>query len=445
MEIHEISGIDSKLSGIILSSAGQELFDYDKEIQPVKIDKFEISPWGADNNLPLEIRTNIEKSDIMSTNVRFNRDVCYGLGPRLVDIIRDRNGKIVDYVEVYDNGKEQEFFERNDIPMFYLEQLTDMVYFHNGWSELIPDANSNTIYSIRHKEAIFSRWSVMNRKGVIDTHFYAANWKDTPAKSDITASQVIDEFNALVDAKARITLGKRRMIYPIYMPSPGRPYYPRPDWYSLFESGWYDHSIAIPALKKAIMKNNLGVKFIIYISPRYWEEILNTAKVDKSNPIKVKEIKDGEVKAMTEFLSGAESAAKAIITMQEYLPSGSTAILHKWIEVVPVKNDISGGEFISDIETVANIMSYAMGVHPSLIGAVPGKNGSSMGGTDKRELFLMKQALMKPLMDRCLRPLQLIRQVNEWKPDRTIVVPEYVFTTLDQNKSGKQESTNNKM
>lgn len=56
MEIHEISGIDSKLSGIILSSAGQELFDYDKEIQPVKIDKFEISPWGADNNLPLEIR-----------------------------------------------------------------------------------------------------------------------------------------------------------------------------------------------------------------------------------------------------------------------------------------------------------------------------------------------------------------------------------------------------
>lgn len=444
MEIREITGIDSKLSGIILSSAGQDLFDSDETLTPVTIDNFKISPWGTNNNLPQEIRANIEKSDIMSTNLRFNRDVCYGLGPKLVDLIRDARGKVVDFAEV-DDGEEYEFFTRNDISMFLLEQFTDMMYFHNAFSELIPDNVSAKIYSIRHKEATFSRWSVMNKKGVIDTHFYASNWKDNPGKADITASQVIDEFNALVDANARIVLGKKRMIYPVYMPSPGRPYYSRPDWYSLFESGWYDHSIAIPALKKAIMKNNLGVKFIIYISPRYWEEVLKNSKVDKSDPIKVKEVKDREVKAMTEFLSGAESAAKAIITMQEYLPSGNTAILHKWIEIEAVKNDITGGEFISDIETVANIMSYAMGVHPSLIGAVPGKNGNSMGGTDKRELFLMKQALMKPVVDRCLRPLQLIRQVNKWKKDRTIVVPEYIFTTLDQNKSGKQESTNNKM
>lgn len=444
MEMHEITGIDSKLSGIILSSAGRDLFDYDDTLTPVTVEKYNISPWGTNNNLPQEIRANIEKSDIMSTNLRFNRDVCYGLGPKLVDLIRNEKGKVVDFAEA-DDGEEYEFFTRNDISMFLLEQFTDMMYFHNAFSELIPDKSSGKIYSIRHKEAMFSRWSVMNNKGVIDTHFYASNWKDTPSLSNITPSQVIDEFNALGDAQARITLGKKRMIYPVYMPSPGRPYYSRPDWYSLFESGWYDHSIAIPALKKAIMKNNLGVKFIIYISPRYWEEVLQNAKVDKSDPIKVKAVKDQEVKAMTEFLSGAESAAKAIITMQEYSPAGNTAILHKWIEIVPVKNDITGGEFISDIETVANIMSYAMGVHPSLIGAVPGKNGGSMGGTDKRELFLMKQALMKPVVDRCLRPLQLIRQVNGWKKDRTIVVPEYIFTTLDQNKSGKQESTNNNM
>lgn len=444
MEMHEITGIDSKLSGIILSSAGTDLFDYNETLKPVEIDKFKISPWGTNNNLPQEIRANIEKSDIMSTNLRFNRDVCYGLGPKLVDLIRNDKGKVVDFAEV-DDGPEYEFFTRNDISMFLLEQFTDMMYFHNAFSELIPDTASASIYSIRHKEAMFSRWSVMNKKGVIDTHFYASNWKDIPTKDNVSASQVIDEFNALVDANAKIALAKKRMIYPVYMPSPGRPYYSRPDWYSLFESGWYDHSIAIPALKKAIMKNNLGVKFIIYISPRYWEELLKNAKVDKSDLIKVKEVKDKEIKAMTDFLSGAESAAKAIVTLQEYLPSGNTSILHKWIEIVPVKNDITGGEYISDIETVANIISYAMGVHPSLIGATPGKNGSSMSGTDKRELFLMKQALMKPVVDRCLRPLQLIRQVNKWKKDRTIVVPEYIFTTLDQNKSGKQESTNNKM
>lgn len=444
METYSITGIDNELKGIILADAGQKLFDNDPNVTPVKIDKHVISPWGKDNSLPEEIRNNIEKSDIMSTNLRFSRDVCYGLGPKLVDIIRDKaTNKVVDYAEVCDEGKEQEFFERNDIPMFYMEQLTDLVYFHNAWSELMPAVGSSDIYSIRHKEAMFSRWSVMNAKGVIEKHYYSAKWKEGPKIEDIAVSQVIDEFNALLDTKARLAT-KKRMVFPIYMPSPGRPYYSRPDWYSLFESGWYDHSIAIPALKKAIMKNNLGVKFIIYISPLYWEELLKNAKIEKTDLKAVKELKDNEIKAMTDFLSGADSAAKAIITMKQLLPAGNTALEHKWIEVEPVKNDITGGEYISDIETVANIMSYAMGVHPSLIGATPGKNGSSMSGTDKRELFLMKQALMKPVVDRCMKPLQLIRRINSWKKDRVIVVPEYIFTTLDQNKSGKQESTTNK-
>lgn len=443
METYSITGIDETLKGIIMADAGQQLFNSDSTIQPITIGKHKVSPWGSNNALPEEIRDNIEKSDIMATNLRFNRDVCYGLGPKLVDIIRDKNGKAVDYVDVHDEGPEQEFFERNDIPMFFLEQLTDMNYFHNAFSELMPEKASQKIFSISHKEAMFSRWSVMNSKGVIEYHYYSSKWKDSPAESDISASQVIDEFNAVLDIRAKL-LNKKRMIFPVYMPSPGRPYYSRPDWYSLFESGWYDHSIAIPALKKAIMKNNLGVKFIIYISPNYWEELLKTTKIDKTDLEAVKKLKASEIQAMTEFLSGAESAAKAIVTIKQFLPIGNTAIEHKWIEIEAVKNDITGGEYISDIETVANIMSYAMGVHPSLIGATPGKNGSSMSGTDKRELFLMKQALMKPVVDRCLRPLQLIRSINDWKQDRVIVVPEYIFTTLDQNKSGKQESTNNK-
>ena len=83
-----------------------------------------------------------------------------------------------------------------------------------------------------------------------------------------------------------------------------------------------------------------------------------------------------------------------------------------------------------------------MGVHPSLIGAVPGKNSNSLSGSNIREIFLMKQALSFPMIDRALRPFNLVRKINGWDKDVRIVVPEYIFTTLDQNKSGKQESTN---
>ena len=107
-----------------------------------------------------------------------------------------------------------------------------------------------------------------------------------------------------------------------------------------------------------------------------------------------------------------------------------------------MKNDLKGGEYIDDTESTANIICYAMGVHSALIGATPGKNSNSLGGSNARELFMMKQALMKPVVDRAMRVLKVIKEYNHWDKDVMITIPEYIFTTLDQNKSGKQESTN---
>lgn len=427
---------------VILAVDSSSIFD-EENMLPVSIGSYQIAPWGSDNNMPGEILTKVKKSDVISANLRFNRDVCYGLGPKLVKVLRDTNGKISDYVEI-EAGSEYDFFEMNDFPMFYLEQLTDMVYFHNAFAELIPSASSNTIASIRHKEAAFSRWSTMNNKGKITKHFYSGKWKDSPGVADVVVSQAIDEFNAIGDINAMMALKKQRMVYPVYMPSPGRPYYSLPEWYSIFQSGWYDHSVAIPELKKAIMKNNLGVKFIIYISEKYFADIFQKEGIDRSDFKAVKARVDIEKTKFNDFLSGAVNANKSILALKDYVNSGSSALENKWIEIEPIDNKFEGGEYIVDIETAANIMCYAMGVHPNLIGATPGKSSGSMSGTDKRELFLMKQALMKPLIDRSLRIVKIIKQVNKWDKDITVVVPEYLFTTLDKAKSGKQESNTNK-
>lgn len=425
----------------ILAVSSSSIFD-EKDMQVVQIGSHKIAPWGANNNLPDEILEKVKKSDIVSANLRFNRDVCYGLGPKLVKSVK-KNGKIVDCLEV-DDGPEYEFFENNDIPLFFLEQLTDMVHFHNAFPELIPSKKGTKVEYVRHKEAVFSRFSSME-KGRINNHYYSAKWGDSPSISDIDVSKVIDEYNALNSAKTLLALKKHRVIYPVYMPSPGRPYYSRPEWYSIFESGWYDHSIAIPELKKAIMKNNLGVKFIIYISSKYFEDIFKREGIDSSDIKASKERIDAEKIKFNDFLAGAANANKSILALKEYVMSGSSAIENKWIEIVPINNKMEGGEYISDIETAANIMCYAMNVHPNLIGATPGKSSGSLSGTDKRELFLMKQALSKPLIDRCLRVFKLIKSVNQWDKDISIVVPEYVFTTLDKNKSGKEESVNTKI
>ena len=126
------------------------------------------------------------------------------------------------------------------------------------------------------------------------------------------------------------------------------------------------------------------------------------------------------------------------------LPSASgNAVEQKWIEIEPVQNDLKGGEYIDDTESTANIICYAMGVHSALIGATPGKNSNSLGGSNARELYMIQQALMKPIVDRCMRSLKIIKQYNKWDKDIYITIPEYIFTTLDQEKSGKKETTNN--
>lgn len=416
----------------------------DFNLNPLNIGKFKVAPWGGDNLLPQTIRDKVSKSEIVGANILFNRNVGFGLGPKLVKLIKNETGKIVDYVEI-DEGAEYDFFQRNDIPMYVMESLTDMSYFDNAFCELIPYAPSKGegIYSIRNKEAMFSRWG-LDSKGEIIQHLYSSNWEDKVCESNIAASHVVDEFNALSEINMICASSRRkRMVMAVYMPCPGKPYYSIPSWYSIFASGWYDQSIAIPQLKKAIMQHNLGVRYIIYVSNNYF---LKKAQEQGINPGDIKamtELKEKEVKKFNDFLAGADNAGKVMTVTKEFTPAGNSKFEEKMITIEAVPNKIEGGEYIADVETSASVICYATNTHPSLIGAALGKNSGSMSGTDKRELFLMKQALQKPVVDRVLRPLSIVKQVNKWQKDYAIMIPEYIFTTLDQNKTGKQESTTN--
>ena len=431
-------------SQTLLMSAASHLDYYDeKDLTAIQVGNYSVMPWGESNNLPQEILKRIGRSEILSANLGFNISVAYGLGPRLVKMIRDERGKVVDFLEVED-GPEFEFFESNDIPMFLQSALTDMVYFHNAFAELIPDKKFKKIHSIRHMEAAFSRWGKMDNRGCINWHYYSSRWEEGVG-DNFVRTYCLDEFNTYQDIKKQMAIRTKRMVFPSYMPSPGRPYYSIPGWHSIFHSGWYDHMTAIPELKKAIMKNQLGVKFIIYISESYWEQLMEREGIDPNNHAEVKKLKEAEMQAFSEFLTGEDNASKAIMAIKDKIPMANSVLESKQIEIIPVDNKFTGGEYISDMETASAMMSYAMNVHPSLIGATLSKSAGSMGGTDKRELYLIKQALMKPLLDRTLRPLKAIPKINNWEKDITILVPEYIFTTQDQNKSGNQESTNTQL
>jgi hypothetical protein len=428
---------------IIAMEPSHTMFD-EEGLSPMRIGKYSVAPWGESNDLPNQVRTKAEANEVVSSNLLFNMSVAYGLGPKPMRRIIE-GGKVVGYEELF-TGPEAEFFDDNDIGLYLMEQLTDLNYFYNAFPEIILSADKRNIVSLRSKEAMFSRWSSMNAKGVVEYHLYSAKWADGPKEQEIVVSDALDDYNPYLDLTSRISTNNYtslRFIVPIFMPTPGRPYYPKPNWWSIFSSGWYDHATAIPLLKNAIIKNHLGVRFIVYVSEKYWTDVFAKEGIDQNDKKAVQERIKKEKEAFASFLAGEKNAGKAIMATKKYTATTAGGVEEKYIDIVPIKNDLSGGELLQDSEEASNIISYSMGVHTGLIGATPGKNKGSLGGTDKRELFMIKQALTKPLLHRVLRPFSLIKKFNRWDKDFVVQVPEYTFTTLDQSKTGKEETIDN--
>ena len=418
------------------------VFD-EKNLNIIEDTNYRVAPWGLQNLLPQTVMDKIERVEIIGTNSDFNARVCYGNGPKVARLTRDENGKIRDWAEITE-GKEYDWFLENNVPQLVLEMLTDLSYFANAFPLFIFDKKFTCIKRMLHREAMFSRWG-LDEGDQIKWLLYSSKWDQSPgsipSKEDIEKSYVIDEFAAVKDIQTQMKAkAYKRVCMALYLPSPGRPYYSYPNWYSIFRSGWYDQIRNIPELKSAILEHNLGIRHIIYVSDKYFTYREKQEGISPDDIEKRKEFKKKVVKELNDWACGAENQGKSMTVLKEMTGNGNTE--EKYITVETIQDTIKEGEFLTDYETAANIISYAMGVHPSLIGASPGKNSNSLSGSDKRELFMMKQSLMRPFIDLVLRPFSIVKQVNGWDKDIAVVMPEYIFTTLDQNKSGKQESTN---
>jgi hypothetical protein len=216
--------------------------------------------------------------------------------------------------------------------------------------------------------------------------------------------------------------------------SPGRFYYQKPNWYSLFESGWYDFALLIPELKKALLNNQMTIKYMVYINEKYFPAIFSEEGIttDKDRKARIKK----EYENIQDFLSGAKNTGKATISKIKYTPDGKEEPM---IRIVPIENHFKGGEYIEDSEEVSNILGYGTGVHSSIIGS-HGKS-KTINGTEARELFIIKQAMLKPFRDRLLKPLYVIKAVNSWPEDIDFTIPNMELTTLDKNSSGVTNTT----
>lgn len=414
----------NKVFAAISSDSAAKIFDYE-EVKPISLEsKKSIIPWGEENDLPDQVLDKIRKCEVMSSNHFFNIQCGCGVGLKC----KNKDGSDIADENVL------KFLQRNNMPMYWMEQQTDMKHFFLAVAVIILSGDQKNIVRIVHKDVQHCRFQEPNNKGKIENIFYT-NWKNDTKGKDAEVIPLLDYMDPLGDLNVRMGLepddeGKKqrktndkKFAIVTRIPIPGHKVYSFPYYWSVFNSGWYDIKAMIPQAKKAKMENGISPKYHVEISPKYWEGLFadNNAVSEKAK----KDIKTSETQNIIDFLSGVENSGKTWISGFYVDMQGKEQSL---VKITLLDNKKEGGDYIEDAEESSNVICYAMGVHPSLIGSSPAKN-KNINGTEARELFTMKQALEHSSRELLMGPLRVVAAFNNW--DVVFEVPDIMLTTLD--------------
>lgn len=394
-------------------------------------------PWGADDLLPYDIARLIGSDEVTASNALFNVLTCYGAGIKLNDT---RTGKPTQDHEI------RKWERRQMLPNLFLELVTDMKYYYFGVVVVILSRDGKRVTRAIHKEACHCRFAPADKYGRI-RHIYYADWEyGTPRPEEIEKIQLLDpadpisdlmqrmgrepDNNGRVKRKGDITATRKFAILVKY-PTIGSRYYPIPYYSSIFRGGSFDEKRMISAGKRAKLKHHASIKYHIEIEANYFNRVLSDLSITDPQE-RVKYI--DKVKAqIRDFVTSTENAGKTFFSSYYIDPAG------KEVHDIIVKNleagTKEGGDWADDINVASNTLCYAFNTHPNLIGATPGKSSNNNSGSDKRELFTMKQAVETSFHDILLLPFRLICEYNGWDVEPSVGM--ILLTTLDEHTDAK--------
>ena len=284
-------------------------------------------------------------------------------------------------------------------------------------------------------------------------YLYISNkWLEgkTAEKEDISVLPLLDPMSPGYDLKQRLVdirtenqlkPGKRptRYVIPVAYPSPGHPYYTQPSWYSIFGGNIYEYASTIISDRAIRRKNSNIIGRVIYVHTGYLEQVFIQRNAQTSEEKQA--IFDEIVSEVNAFLRDPENSGESLFAYSFIGNDGKEHESYRIVEI-PASNKNSADANKTELEEVCNILFFAQGLQPSLIGAVPGHSGSS-GGTYQREMLLIKQLLLSPTQSLLLKPFEVVSTINEWDKKLVWRVQQMALTTLDNSKTGMTEQETN--
>lgn len=394
-------------------------------------ENFRYIPFGADDALPFKLMSTVGSDEVLSQNLFFNILTAYGNGLQYVD--RNTGEPTADPAI-------ERFMLRNSLREFFLEQCTDMKYFFFAVAVIILDRDGKNIVQIRHKDACYCRFEKADKKGRIN-HVFFANWrrKGSLTRNDVEVLQLLDEKDPLghlevlmgrapgADGLTRKRSNLSKFAVVMRFPTPGQRYYPSPYYSAIFRGDWYDLKRLIGKAKKAKIRNHASTKYQVEIHKDYWPSLI--AEENITDPVKIQQRIKKEKENIRRFVTGVENSGKVWITGY-YIDSYGKE--QRMVRVQLIDTGKEGGDWSEDIQETSNMICYGLNIHPNLVGATPGKSQSNNSGSDKRELFTLKQSLETAFHDMLVKVHDVIIHFNRWEKSVRPFVPIIMLTTLDK-------------
>lgn len=345
----------------------------------------------------------------------------------------------------------EEFHKNNNLNDQYVKYCTDDVHLDISFPTIgLSKGNSNEwkpkIKKVGIIPAICCRFEEKDEHLVSNYVYYAEKWRAQNAKIEKTGDSVaypalpeqgrLQALNAKIEKESKKGVKDRELWYacPIIYPSGMRAYYPIPAWWSIFTSFVYQYAMTLVSDKYIAQRNSTMWGKLIYINAYYLEKLYDQLG-DTTDDAKKKR-RDALVDSINNFLKSRENNGKTC-ALDEFLgPDGKTTF--KSIELVDVPTPQKATMTKEEMEQISSIIFFALGVHPGLVGAVPGKTTS--GGTFQRELSLLKQQQVSGRQRAYLQLLNDIVAFNGWDKHARYVIKQQVLTTLDRNANGLEET-----
>ncbi len=393
--------------------------------------------WGGNNNLPYDIVNLIEGDETLSTCQIFNAEVCYGAGLRYcTEAASDSVKKDV-----------EDFLMDNPLPDYFLGVCQDLKHFNFAVSVIILNDDGDKIVELHRKPACYCRFAPADKTTGKLTKIIFGQFRSSLPEDKFEEIELLDTRSPWRDLLQRMGLRAtkkgtqksdvRKFAILTRFPGVDSPYYPIPHYAALFKGSWYNIKRLIGVAKQSKLENAAPIKYVIEVSPRYWENLFKERHV--VNMEDRQKLMIEKKREMMEFLSNHENTGAVLFTGKSIALDGKGENPDITVNCIDSKTK-EGGDWESDIAEAVNMVCFTMRVHSNLVGSVPGKAQTNNSGSDKRELYTIAQALQKPYHDLLFLVHEIIIRYNKW--DR--VHPDCPFiqlTTLDEHADAKEIST----